>query len=77
MIKTRCKMFVSKMERSYQGDDGMQVKMLPVTSGSEENDKFFTCTPSGQFEVHITNDSLEGIKLGDEFYIDLTKIEKE
>ena len=75
-MKTRCKMFVSKMERGYQGDTGMQVKMLPVSSGSAENDKFFNCTPSGQLEVNVTNDSLEGIKLGDEFYVDLTLIEK-
>jgi len=48
-----------------------EVKLSPVTSGSEENKSFSMYTPSGSLSMHITNpDALGFFEPGKEFVLD-------
>jgi len=69
---TRCKF---KVDSKLITENGVRVNMTPVTCGSEENDKFFSFTPSGLFEVFVTNDSADKFNPGQEVYIDITIID--
>ena len=43
--------------------------------GSDENNSYAKWSPSGRFELSITNPALSNrIKEGDEFYVDFTKV---
>jgi hypothetical protein len=48
-------------------------KMQVVTSGSEENKKFFASTPSGELAVSAVGDDL--FQVGKEYFIDITPAE--
>jgi hypothetical protein len=48
-------------------------KMLVVSSGSEENKKFFASTPSGELAVSAVGDDL--FQVGKEYYVDFTPAE--
>ena len=49
------------------------VILYPVTCGSEENDKFFELTPSGQIQLSTVNpDAIKQFEAGKEFYVDFT-----
>jgi hypothetical protein len=57
-------------------DNGWQkvLKLAPVTGGSTENDSFWKATPNGSIELGVDNlPAVEGMKVGDEFYVDFTK----
>ena len=45
----------------------------PVTSGSEENDKFFKWTPGGAISLQIVNpEAAKEFQVGKSFYVDFT-----
>lgn len=71
----RCKFVVSsKTQHAYGGEE---LAASPVYQGEEgsENAKFWEATPSGTLELSgVKNGSLEGLKPGQEFYLDLTPI---
>jgi hypothetical protein len=46
-------------------------KMSPVMDGSEENKKFFECTPVGSLEIGQYKEDV--FEVGKEYYLDLTK----
>jgi len=50
------------------------IKLGPVSSGSEENKKFWQATPSGSIELGIINEEAWGaFELDGEYYVDFTK----
>ena len=50
-----------------------QVQLYPVTSGSEENDRFFAATPSGSISMLIKNEQAASqFKQGQTYYVDFT-----
>lgn len=50
------------------------VTLYPVYSGSEENKKFFDCTPSGQIQLGILNpEAFKQFEPGKEYYIDISE----
>lgn len=52
------------------------VKMSPVTGGSDENKKFFASTPSGELTVGCTNvEATQQFEVGKEYYVDFTPAE--
>lgn len=56
------------------GNNNVNVKMSPVTSGSEENKSFSIYTPAGSVELHITNPQATGFFTpGKEYYIEFTE----
>lgn len=57
-------------------ENGSEVKMLPVTRGSPENEEFFKWTPSGEIKIGlIKKEQAEVFQPGREFYIDMTPVE--
>lgn len=55
--------------------DGGNVSLSAVTSGSEENEKFWKYTPSGSMEMQVINkEALSRFEPGAEYYIDFTKV---
>jgi hypothetical protein len=52
------------------------VKLVPVTSGSKENDTFFKYTPDGQISMRILNPpALSQFEEDAEFYVDFNRVE--
>jgi hypothetical protein len=52
------------------------VKLQPVSSGSEENKKFYEATPSGSIDLGTINEeALKQFVIGREFYVDFTPAE--
>lgn len=54
--------------------DGLgSVTLFPVTSGSEENERYFHMTPSGNLQLATINkDALDQFEQGKQYYIDIT-----
>lgn len=50
------------------------IKLLPVTSGSDENKEFYAATPSGTIELGTVNQAAaDQFQLGAEYYVDFHK----
>ena len=57
-------------------ESGKKVVLLPVTTGSKENQNFFRWTPFGRIEMGIMNDTAAAeFEPGKEYYVDFTKAE--
>jgi hypothetical protein len=57
-------------------DNEFYLQLIPVTTGSEENEKFFSATPAGKLELQIVNEkAAEQIECGKEYYIDISPAE--
>lgn len=68
----RCK-FRCEKKVLVAGEVG-SVELVPVTSGNEENEKFFKWTPWGKLEFGTINETaLKGFEPGKEYYIDITE----
>ena len=82
MKTTRCKMTVSKVDRLTDGKGNhfqTSVEMAPVyDDGCEENKAFWDATPCGSLQLSVNNVTALPADLaeGDEFYVDLTRVEK-
>jgi hypothetical protein len=78
-MRIRAKMFVQSLNHCF--GSGIAVKLSPVTSGSEENKRFFQATPNGSVELHLSPAAAAEIgistaHIGQEFYVDLTPAPK-
>lgn len=66
---TRCKFQCALKDPGEKGS----VTLYPVYSGSEENKKYFDCTPSGKIQLGILNpEAFKQFELGKEYYIDIS-----
>jgi hypothetical protein len=71
----RAKFYVTEV---VQTQNGGRVRMMPVTSGSKENETFFKWTPSGSLDMGTVNEeALKQFVPGGEFYIDFTPVPKQ
>ena len=66
--KMKCESVVS------ENKDGSGIVLLrPVISGSEENDKFFKFTPSGELRLCAINaEAVSQFEEGKEYYVDIS-----
>lgn len=73
-MAVRAKFKVYLIER-HTGEHEMQtIRMHPVTSGSEENTRFWQATPGGELTLNCLNLEAAGkFELGKEYYIDFTE----
>lgn len=56
-------------------EDGSEVKLVPVTCGSAENEEFFKYTPYGEMSLGLlSKKSGEEFSPGAEVYIDITPV---
>ncbi len=81
MSPCRAKVRLVSIDGGYYGTDKSRtVTFRPVTDGSEENKKFFTSTPNGEFKMMLSADAAVALKLdcgklGSEYYVDFTPAE--
>lgn len=52
------------------------VHMNQVSSGSEENKRFFEATPSGEIKMAVNNAVGKMFPVGSEFYVDFTPVDQ-
>lgn len=53
-------------------ESGFTIKFSPVSSGSEENDRFYKYTPWGELVLGTVNkDAAVQFEVGKEYYLDL------
>lgn len=72
MADVRAKFFVAEVGKTQYGG---KVVLRPVTRG-EDNKAWASATPSGECVMTIKNElALQVFDVGDEFYVDFTKIE--
>ena len=64
--KTRAKFICDEVAATTTGTT---VRMSPVTSGNEENAKFFQWTPFGKIEMGTINPDVKFVP-GKEYYVD-------
>ena len=74
MKPTRCKVELQSISKSWSGG-GRAVKFVPVQSGSDENKQFHDATPTGSFEMTLSEAAAKALELdtasiGAEFYVD-------
>ena len=56
--------------------DGYEIVLVPVTSGSKENEEFYKYTPSGEIKLMTVNvEAAKQFEYGKPYYIDFTKAE--
>lgn len=84
MSKTICKFQITSKEKSethvYNKNHPVPVvavTMMPVYTGSKENEEFFASTPGGNIMLSVVNrDALEGFEVGDEVFVTIEKSPK-
>ena len=53
------------------------IDLTPVTSGSEENQRFYEATPAGSIKLSVVNAEVaQEFKFGEEYYVDFTPVKK-
>lgn len=77
----RAKMVVTSVDDQYKGQEDLTFSAVCKNEydqeGSDENNTYARWTPSAQLSMSIMNPNLHGkFKVGDEFYLDFTKVEK-
>ena len=69
---------IAKREHYQRHPDGSirtidDIQLSPVTSGSEENKRFFDATPGGQITLPCLNvEASKQFEIGKEYYVDFT-----
>ena len=69
---TRCKFYcesVAKIWNAWDKKFVYKATFRAVTSGSEENKKFFAYTPQGELSVTVNDDVI--FESGKEYYLDI------
>ena len=73
MDKVRAK-FICDSKTENRGE--FSIILMPVTSGSKENEEFYKYTPWGRLELGgLKKEIADGMKVGGEYYIDITAAE--
>jgi hypothetical protein len=79
-MTVRAKFYVHSIttSKAWNGPGTMgTVHLNPVTSGSDDNKKFYEATPGGKIELGTVNgEALKQFAIGDEFYVDFTPAAK-
>ena len=68
-MKTVCK-FKCEFVTNFQ--EGVEVKLTPVTSGSKENEGSFKWTPSGSMVIGLVNENVV-FKPGSEYLLEISE----
>ncbi|HCE1714961.1 TPA: hypothetical protein NGR89_004456 [Vibrio parahaemolyticus] len=69
--KVRCKFKVDSIT-NYQYGNEAKLSAVVSNDPEHENSKFFGATPAGQLTVMVSNESIDSMKPGQEYYLDLT-----
>jgi len=64
------------VESKTETSAGYEVKLVPVSRGSEENKNFFRWTPYGELRMGLVSEKVaEKFVVGDEYYLEFTRCE--
>jgi len=77
-MAVRAKFKVQRIERWKwsKNQEVQSIVLLPVVSGSEENQQFYAATPSGEIKLGTVNaDAAAQFELDAEFYVTFEKAE--
>ena len=70
----RSKFIVNRVSKTRFGHH--EIALSPVTSGSEENKKFWAWTPTGSITIGTINDeAVKQFEAGKEYYVDFAPAE--
>jgi hypothetical protein len=75
-MSVRAKFRVQRIERFKwsQNQEVQTIVLLPVVSGSEENQQFYAATPSGEIKLGTVNPAAAAeFDLDAEFYVEFIK----
>lgn len=65
-----------RLNQKNQNEAGFSLEFWPVTSGSEENERFYKYTPGGKIEMSTINaDAAAMFEVGKCYYVDFTPAE--
>ena len=69
---TRAKVRCRSIEKIEGGQ--FNITLVPVTTGSPENELFYRWTPNGEFKLQVVRESTaETFNVGSEYYVDFTE----
>lgn len=72
-MTTRCKF---RCETVTLAKDTAVINLVPVTSGSPENEKFFRYTPGGEVKLSVVDrKTADAFVPGKEYFVDITAAE--
>ena len=76
-MTVRAKFRVSEVTKtSTEHNEQHAVRLVPVVSGSPENERFYQFTPGGQIDLQIVNaDTAAMLVPGKEYYVDFIPAE--
>ncbi len=75
MKNTKAKFYCTKNEVVNENEHA--IGFSAVIDGSEENERFFSLTPSGQLELQVVNQkTAENFEVGQEYYLTISPVEK-
>jgi len=58
--------------------DGFEVELIPVSTGSKENEKFYKYTPYGKLSLGlVSGDTADMLEVGKEYYIDISEAKED
>jgi hypothetical protein len=73
-MATRAK-FVCSQTTQYMGGSKQAVLSAVTDDGDPENKAFWSATPSGRIEIHVSNpDAAEQFEAGKAYYVDFTEV---
>lgn len=72
MVRAKFVVQSVKHHLSWADKKPVTVELSPVTGGSEENQKFFASTPSGNITFTVSGDVGEMFEPGQAYYVDFT-----
>lgn len=75
----RAKMVCGSVEKTgYDENEQYSIRLTPVTSGSEENEKFYKYTPGGTVIMEVVSPEVaQNFKVGAEYYLDFTEVKND
>lgn len=67
-----------RCDRNDSNGDGSTISLVPVTSGSEENERFFHLTPGGGVHMITVNaQAAAQFEVGKEYYVDFSRADED
>ncbi len=62
-----------KVDKVTEVENGSQIALHAVTTGSPENESFYSLTPGGSIQLSIVSpDTAANFEVGKEYYVDFT-----
>lgn len=74
-IRAKFKVISHTTQQTWNNPEKLcgSIKLMPVSSGSDENRRFYEATPGGSIDLMTVNhEALKALPIGAEVYVDFT-----